>query len=84
LTFQAGSLAGNVWEWTQSVGGDYPYRVEDGRKVPDAEGLRVLRGGSWGGDARGARCARCGRFVPDLFSDVVGFRVGVSLANSDF
>ena len=50
-------MAGNVWEWTNTLSRDYPYRAEDGREDPEAEGSRVLRGGSWNYYQRYARCA---------------------------
>ena len=50
-------MSGNVWEWCQSLYRTYPYRVDDGREDPKAEGSRVLRGGSWHDDPSLARCA---------------------------
>ena len=41
-------MAGNVWEWVNSLLEPYPYRAEDGRESLDADGLRVVRGGGWG------------------------------------
>ena len=73
-------LAGNVWEWTSSLYRPYPYRSDDGREDPGAEGRRVVRGGSWYYDQRDARCAFRLRFIPDFFIDSVGMRVVVSLA----
>ncbi len=77
-------MAGNVWEWTASQPVPYPYRGDDGRNDPKAEGVRGLRGGSWDGRQWLARCACRGRSVPDLFYDYIGFRVVVSLSDSGF
>jgi formylglycine-generating enzyme required for sulfatase activity len=55
--------AGNVWEWTNS-------RYLEGES-------RVLRGGSWYGDRRLARCASRGDHHPVYFYDDLGFRVVV-------
>ena len=52
-------MAGNVWEWTAA---------EEG-------GVRVLRGGSWGDIQDLARCSFRLRYVPDLSSYRVGFRL---------
>lgn len=77
-------LAGNVWEWTRSLWGNewgkpefgYPYRPKDGREIMSSTSdvLRVVRGGSFDGDFRGARGAvRSGHDPPYRGYDV-GFR----------
>ena len=40
-------LSGSMWEWTRSLRRAYPYRADDGREALDAEGERVIRGGSY-------------------------------------
>jgi iron(II)-dependent oxidoreductase len=39
-------LAGNVNEWTSSIGLPYPYRADDGREDPDKLADRAVRGGA--------------------------------------
>jgi len=68
-------MAGNVWEWCQSLYKPYPYRADDGREDIAASGVRVLRGGSWFSYERFARCPSRFRLAPDPFNDNVGFRV---------
>lgn len=68
-----GDMVGNVWEWTSSLFRPYPYDVNDGRESQEAEGWRVLRGGSWSNPLDRARCTA--RLDGDfLFFSNVGFR----------
>ncbi len=70
-------MIGNVWEWTRSRYGDYPYRAEDGREPaqPDTGDLMVLRGGSWRYLRDHARCA-CRYWLPPVSRfGHLGFRV---------
>jgi formylglycine-generating enzyme required for sulfatase activity len=71
-------MAGNVWEWTRSAYKDYPYDPEDGRESPDAEGVRVLRGGAFLVDEGLVRCAYRYGYYPSYRGDYVGFRVVVA------
>jgi formylglycine-generating enzyme required for sulfatase activity len=50
-------MSGNVWEWTRSLGADYPYDPLDGREDEEAAGPRVLRGGAYYDGASLVRCA---------------------------
>lgn len=70
-------MTGNVWEWMSSR--DLKY-ADWGRKKKDwdlleADGVRVFRGGSWGGTTDFVRCAFRNRFHPYLRNDFLGFRV---------
>jgi formylglycine-generating enzyme required for sulfatase activity len=75
-------MAGNVWEWIQSVYKDYPYDPEDGREDLEAEGPRVLRGGAFYFNRGYVRCAARFRDSPDDFLRDYGFRVVVAPGSS--
>jgi formylglycine-generating enzyme required for sulfatase activity len=78
-------VAGNVWEWTNSLWGRnwyhpdflYPYDPDDGREELEAddEVCRVMRGGSYAYPRPYARCACRHRNFPQSYSDGIGFRV---------
>ena len=71
-------MHGNVWEWVEDDWhGNYKGAPADGRAwVDDPRGAgRVMRGGSWGFDARGCRSAFRIFYGPGIRNDDVGFRL---------
>jgi formylglycine-generating enzyme required for sulfatase activity/tRNA A-37 threonylcarbamoyl transferase component Bud32 len=68
-------MAGNVWQWTNSLYKPYPYSANDGREDLSSRDLRVLRGGGFGNGRRGVRSAIRNKLTPDYHSGVLGFRV---------
>ncbi len=54
-SFGVADMAGNVWEWTQSISKSYPYAHNDGRENIKKKGNRTLRGGSFNMDQNKVR-----------------------------
>ncbi len=73
-SFATEDHSGNVWNWTMSLYLPYPYDPAKSEQS-EAEGERILRGGSWYLDRWNARCAYRYRYVPAYFSHSTGFRV---------
>ena len=75
-------MVGNVWEWTSSLMGGYPYPSHGAprraRENLMARGSRVLRGGAFGYGPVFMRCASRSDGNPDRLGPVVGFRVVAS------
>jgi formylglycine-generating enzyme required for sulfatase activity len=76
-------LSGNVWEWTRSLWGDYPYPT-DQRERTRRENLqagrdtrRVRRGGAFDYALRNVRCASRNGYFPYSSGSYIGFRVVV-------
>lgn len=70
-------MAGNVWEWCSTLVRGYPYDPRDGREDLEAEGRRVLRGGSWYFDQWYTRCTYRFGYTPEYRFYLLGFRVVV-------
>ncbi len=68
-------MAGNVWEWCQSLYMPYPYRVVDGRENSEAAGFRIARGGSLESGQGYVRCACRIINTPNHRTYYYGFRV---------
>jgi len=68
-------MHGNAAEWTRTAYRPYPYKPDDGRNDPAADGLKVVRGGSW--RDRPKRCRAAFRLAYRPWQEVfnVGFRV---------
>jgi iron(II)-dependent oxidoreductase len=70
-------LAGNTHEWTSSLYLPYPYRADDGREDPEADGERVTRGGAHDSEASHLRASWRGYGVsrgPRAGHHNIGFR----------
>ena len=67
-------MAGNVWQWTSTLDGAYPYQPTDGREDQSAAGMRVTRGGAFLFGAAFTRTPVRSRFNPDGVSLSIGFR----------
>ncbi|HQU73723.1 MAG TPA: SUMF1/EgtB/PvdO family nonheme iron enzyme, partial [Calditrichia bacterium] len=68
-------ISGNVWEWTRSLWSDLPYDPKDGREKLNLDKGRVVRGGAFHLNQRGA-CGSCrGDVNPDGRFSGGGFRI---------
>jgi formylglycine-generating enzyme required for sulfatase activity len=81
------NMTGNVWEWTRSLWGEYPYPSDaieraqrEDLQAPNDQ-VRVLRGGSFDDYRRDVRCAYRYTFSPFERLRFVGFRVVVRPAS---
>ncbi|WP_396224738.1 SUMF1/EgtB/PvdO family nonheme iron enzyme [Gemmatimonas sp.] len=68
-------MHGNVWEWVQDWYGPYPSAAQTDPTGPTTGSSRVLRGGSWFGDAIIARSAYRGESAPSARLSYDGFRL---------
>jgi formylglycine-generating enzyme required for sulfatase activity len=68
-------MAGNVWEWTNTLYNPYPYSATDGREQAESTGHRVLRGGSWYVAAGFARTAHRTNLILGFVNYIYGFRL---------
>lgn len=76
--FGLSDMSGNVWEWTSSPYQPYPYDSADDRANLQADALWVMRGGSFGDDARLVRTTARGAADPGARRPFIGFRIVVS------
>ncbi len=67
-------MAGNVWEWVSTLYKPYPYSAIDGREDLNANGARVVRGGSWKLGATEASSIYRAKLLPIAYDDNTGFR----------
>ena len=68
-------MSGNVWEWCSDRYGDYSSSAQTNPTGPSSGSYRVLRGGSWYGNAGGCRVSGRGYNTPSIRYDFNGFRV---------
>jgi len=68
-------MHGNVSEWTQTAYRPYPYDEGSGCNSMDADGKRIVRGGSWYDRPKHCRSSFRSAYPPDQVVFDVGFRV---------
>ena len=68
-------MLGNVWEWVGDWYGDYPGGTVTDPSGPRSGSIRVIRGGSWGGNAGVCRSAIRYGNSPGIRYLILGFRL---------
>ena len=69
-------MSGNVWEWCSDRYGSYSSSSQTNPTGPTSGSNRVIRGGSWGNDARrNCRVSNRGTYSPVHRDSYVGFRL---------
>ena len=76
--YGAADMVGNIWEWTSSVFGPYPFREYTDGELPAAQVRYVVRGGAWYYSRKLARCAAREGAREDYSSHLIGFRLARS------
>jgi formylglycine-generating enzyme required for sulfatase activity len=71
-------MSGNVWEWVNDRWGNYTAEAKTNPTGPSSGSNRVIRGGSWGGDAGDCRVSYRSIITPDRRDSDVGFRLALS------
>ncbi len=73
-------MAGNEWEWTNTIFMDYPYNKDDGREdTSDTTSPRVLRGGSLFNASYHLHSADRIHNIPTIEDHGIGFRCARSI-----
>ena len=68
-------MSGNVWEWCEDCYGNYSSGSQTNPAGPSTGSGRVLRGGSWHGNAENCRVSNRSYFSPVHRDYYYGFRV---------
>ena len=75
-------MAGNVWEWTNTIYKSYPYDPDDGREAQNTSESRTLRGSSWNWIVAETRTTA--RAAPIAAStNFYGFRCAMDFSDDD-
>jgi formylglycine-generating enzyme required for sulfatase activity len=70
-------MSGNVWEWCSDWKDSYTSDAKTNPTGPSTGSYRVLRGGSWSGNARICRVSLRNNITPDDRNNYLGFRLAL-------